>query len=124
MDVFKSFWTTLKDKGFNLIPPKGSSPAVPLSEEKILGGTSGANRMPIALGLLKDGLHLPLFNPEVPLLYQIIARINRAAYQLSGDVILIILEFSLCATGVGKSLYADNVKPYDPADFTFDSFFQ
>ncbi|RZC56014.1 hypothetical protein C5167_014867 [Papaver somniferum] len=76
-----------EDKGFKVIVPPGSSPTIPMSGKKILEGPWSTTRTPVTFGQLKAGLPLPLFVLEVPLFYQILARMDRAAYQLGGDAI-------------------------------------
>lgn len=86
----------------------------------------------ITKGQLDAGLPIPLYNPDLPIFCEIISHdlFMRAIYQMNGDDIRIINEFSFRAA-TGTTLFDDDVKKAEykdtvinPSHYTADNFFK
>lgn len=119
-------------RGYSLSLPSDSDYSSKLNLELINSEQWTNHKIIVSLGQLLNNLPIPLYNPKIPLFYEILAddRFARGIFQLSGDAIRISLEYSRRAAGLGTS-YAYEVrnelfrdKAINPADYTPDNFFK
>ncbi|RZC84665.1 hypothetical protein C5167_047449 [Papaver somniferum] len=127
---FNRLKTEFNQRGYELSLPPSYNFASKLNLDLIKSDQWNNRKIIVALGQLQF-LPIPLYNPEIPLFYRILAddRFARGIFQLIGDAIRIPLEYARRAVGLGNS-YPDEVrkedhrdKIIDPAEYTLDNFF-
>ncbi|XP_026416593.1 interactor of constitutive active ROPs 2, chloroplastic-like [Papaver somniferum] len=104
---FNRVKTDFNQRGYELSLPPSCNFASKLNLDLIKSEQFNNRKIIISLGQFQF-LPIPLYNPEIPLFYRILADERFTLFQLSGDAIRIPLEYARRAAGLGNSYPNEN----------------
>lgn len=99
--TYEEFKSDLQKLGISLSPTIDSSVSSPITSTKFMElnyrwiqtETWSSTKMLITAGQLRAGLSFPLYDPKNPFFYEILVKLQRGVYQLSGNAIRLANEF-------------------------------